>query len=276
VDQLPDLTGPRPPAPVAARPIFSGPAGRALELLSLSRGQAALDLSLTLLVALVVPFGLHLAVLLVADGDPSGTLDWAAPVHKWLDALLLVGLAAYFVYRHNLPAAAFGMRADRPVRQALWAIPTLGAVYAAFITMMVVVGVLILLCPELQQDLEQRIRFMKLLPLEDWSFTVLLMVPVAIHEEMLFRGLLIPLLRRVGCGWIGAVLLSSAIFALLHVTQGWLGVIQIFGVGAALGLFFVLSRSLLAVMIAHLLFNLFQLQLMRLLFPWLENLSGSS
>jgi membrane protease YdiL (CAAX protease family) len=74
----------------------------------------------------------------------------------------------------------------------------------------------------------------------------------------------------VGCGWTGAILLSSALFASLHIAQGWLGIVQIFPVGLALAVFFVLTRSLTAVILAHFLFDLVQTQLARLLWPALE------
>ncbi len=100
--------------------------------------------------------------------------------------------------------------------------------------------------------------------------TVALLVPVAIHEETLFRGLLIPYLHRVGLGWPVAVLVSAAVFAALHITQGWLALPQIFAVGLILGGFFIWSRSLLAVMIAHFLFDLIQTELARFLLPWAQ------
>ena len=142
--------------------------------------------------------------------------------------------------------------------------------YGAMIPMIVAITVLVMLRPELQGDLMRRREFMQQIPLQSLGQMVLLLIPVAIHEELLFRGLLIPYLRRVGCGWTGAILLSSALFASLHIAQGWLGIVQIFPVGLALAVFFVLTRSLTAVILAHFLFDLVQTQLARLLWPALE------
>ena len=65
--------------------------------------------------------------------------------------------------------------------------------------------------------------------------------------------------------WSAAIVISSAIFAVLHFDQGWIGVIQIMGVGTVFAVFFVLSRSLSAVVIAHFTFNFLQFQMMRLI-----------
>ena len=71
--------------------------------------------------------------------------------------------------------------------------------------------------------------------------------------------------------WWLAVLISSAIFGALHLPQGVLGALQIAGIGATLGLIFVWSRSLLAVTIAHFIFNFVQFQLIRIL-PHLQKI----
>ncbi len=258
---------------IAARPVLyaSAPAAPGpLDLSCLLRRNAALDLALLLVVALLIPFGFDLAAALSFPEAVDLSFSFLVIVRKWFDALLLVALTAYFVYRQRVPAAAFGLQRDRLGVQALWALPTLLAIYVVFMVFMVVIGVVLMFYPELQKDLIRRVDFMEMLPLNDVTTAVLLLIPVAIHEELLFRGLLLPYLHRVGCSWGLAVFLSSAVFAALHLTQGWLGVLQVFGVGAVLGAFFVLTRSALAVMLAHFLFNFIQLQLARVLMPWLE------
>ena len=242
-----------------------------LGLAAVPRRSAALDLVLLIVVALVVPFGFELAAQLAVGNPPEIGFDAHVLVlRKWFDALLLVVLAGYFVCRNRISAVAFGLRIDHLGRQGLWGGATLLAAYAAFLPAVLVVLVLVTTYPEYQQDLVHRARFIQALPLNDLTTILLLLVPVAIHEELLFCALLIPYLHRMGCGWPVAVLISSTIFAALHVTQGWLGVAQIFGVGVALGLFFVLSRSALAVICAHFLFDLIQTLLARFLLPWIE------
>ena len=274
--EIPPGLGHFSPPIITARPValpaaVAESAPRPLELASLSRRDAALDLVLVLVAALVFPFGASLAAYLLEGGETARPLETGPLVlAKWFDALLVVWLAAYFVYRQRLTSAAFGLQADGLRRQVLWSMPTLLAMYGAMIPMVVAITVLVMLRPELQGDLMRRKEFMQRIPLQSLADTVLLLVPVAIHEELLFRGLLIPYLRRVGCGWTGAILLSSGLFASLHVAQGWLGIVQIFPVGLTLAVFFVLTRSLTAVILAHFLFDLLQTQLARLLWPSLE------
>ena len=191
-------------------------------------------------------------------------------VDKWTSALLALACAASLLRWHSLSPASFGLHVERFAAQTAWGIAALVAVYVAFGLSLVAVTILIAAVPSLQQDLAARGEFLALLPVHDTLGAILLLIPVAIHEELLFRGLLLPYLRRVGCSWTAAVLVSAAIFASLHVTQGWLAIPQIFCVAVALGTVFVVSRSLSAVMIAHFLFDFLQLQLIRVLWPWLE------
>ncbi len=245
-----------------------------LDLVALSRREAALDLALLALVALLLPIGFELAAAFTLPEVPQVALGNVIIMQKWFDAALLVVLAGYFVYRQHVPAAAFGVHWQRPARQALWAVPALLAVYGVFLVFVVAITALALYYPQLEKDdLVRRTEFLKLLPVNDTLAIVLLLIPVAIHEELLFRGLLIPYLHRVGCNWVVAVLISTAVFAVLHFNQGWLGTIQVFGVGAVLGACFVLTRSLLAVVLAHFFFDLLQFQLVRVLQPWLEQLN---
>ncbi|MCK4342704.1 MAG: CPBP family intramembrane metalloprotease [Phycisphaerae bacterium] len=248
-----------------------------LDLTTLSRRDAALDLALVLMVGLVAPWGYQLAVVLLIGLDSAGEPPAALLViGKYFDALLVIALAGYFIYRQRLAAAAFGLQLNRLNHQVLWSAPTLAAMYAVMLPTVLAIAALVQLFPALEEDLENRREMMEFITKPALAELILLLIPVAIHEELLFRGLLIPYLRRAGCGWGLAIFISTAIFAVLHVTQGWLGVIQIFGVGAVLGVFFVLSRSLLAVIIAHFLFDLLQTQLARFLLPWLEDLAENA
>jgi len=62
------------------------------------------------------------------------------------------------------------------------------------------------------------------------------------------------------------VLISSLVFAALHIDQGLAGVFQVLGVSVVLALAFILTRSLCVVTIAHFAFNFLQFQLMRVIF----------
>ncbi len=270
---------PEPQAAVMARPIGALPYSPGpqhplrLDLGDLTRRDAALDLTLILLVAIVIPFGLELAAAGMVDEQPTFDLGRLLIVRKWFDAALLVGLAGYLLLRHRLPPAGLGLRTDGIGQQSLWALATWLGVCVVFYGSVLVIAPLVLLHPSLEQDVLNRTRFLELLPIRTLRDTVLLLIPVAIHEELLFRGLFIPYLRRIGCSWTAAILIPTTIFALFHLTQGWLAVVQIFGVGAVLGVFFVLSRSVPAVVAAHFLFDFLQVQLAHWVLPRVQQLA---
>jgi membrane protease YdiL (CAAX protease family) len=279
---VPEQPSSPPPEAVMARPVgVSGPplpptipyarAARGLnplELPDVPLRAAKLDLGLIVLVMLIVPFGSELVAAAVLNVEPGADLLSMVPVliiRKWSDALLAGGLAAYLLVRNHLPAASFGLRTDRWLPQLGWAAVGLAGIYGYMIVAMMVLLFWVALFPQLQHDLEHRLDMVRDLPVHNLSLSILLLVPVAIHEEVLFRGLLLPYVRRWLGSWWPAVLLVSVAFGSLHLTQGVLGAIQVFGVGVILCLIFIFSRSLSAVMIAHFLFDLLQFQLIRVI-----------
>lgn len=94
----------------------------------------------------------------------------------------------------------------------------------------------------------------------DWASLGLLVLPtVAIFEELLFRGVLIGGLEA-GLGvspWVLG-LVSSVLFAIGHVLQGLGGLVAAFLLGLFLAGTFILTESLLVVIIAHYLVNLIE------------------
>lgn len=267
---------------VTARPITCsfppapGPPPDPRTLPQLTRRQAALDLALVVTVGLVVPGGFELAARLSADEPSLALAEFSGliVVHQWFGALLAIALAAYLVYRHELSAAALGLQAERLGRQFVWGALTLGVVYGVLGAVALVAMMLSSLLPGIEEDIAQRKEFLDLFPVDNVALTLLLMLPVAIHEEVLFRGLLLPYLRRVGLSWTGAVLVSTGIFAVLHLDQGWTGIGQVFVIGVVLAVCFLRSRSLLAVVLAHFAFNVVQIQVVvRYVVPVLDRLS---
>lgn len=277
------IAQPSPPlaAPPTPPPSPSAPPPDPRTLPDLSRRQAALDLGLVVTLGLVVPHGFELAARLSAAGSEAESalpdFNWLIVTHQWFGALLAVSLAAYLVYRHHVPAAAFGLQPQRLGRQLLHGAATLGALYGVLAAVMIVVWMFALLVPGLEHEFDQRKEFLGLLPIDNLPATLLLMLAVAIHEELLFRGLLLPYLRRVGLSWTVAVLASTGVFAVLHIDQGAVGIAQVFCVGLVLALGFLWSRSLTAVILAHFAFNVVQIQVVvRYLMPAIERLSEGS
>jgi len=92
---------------------------------------------------------------------------------------------------------------------------------------------------------------------EPWVFVVaglqaVVIAPLA--EEFLYRGLLLMTLTRY-VGIAAALVVSSAVFALAHFTAEPQAVLPLFFLGMALGYIAYRTRSLVAPVIAHALFN---------------------
>lgn len=251
------------PVPYAAVEPLAAP----LELRYLTRREAALDLSLVLLATIVTHYLPALAVWVQQGGLGPAEFDATVLIAKWSEAVLAAGLAAYLLLRQRIRPASFGLRGDDAPGQIAWALLTFFAMYAVFLA---VGAALVALTPEestlLRRELSRRTEFFRTLPTESSSLTtILLLAAVAVHEELLFRGLLLTYLRRVTGRWWSAVAITSLLFAALHFPQGWLAMVQIAGLALVLCGLFIASRSLLAVMLAHFLFDLCQMQIVRLL-----------
>ncbi len=273
------LPGERPPDIILARPVRVSPSPvveparlrSPLELPALSRFDATLDLGLVVLAALLVPIALQ-AGARIALGDYRLDPSFIPLLifQKWLDALLVTGMAGYLVLRQRISPTTFGLRTRGAVGQLYWSIGGLASTYLWLFITVVWLRILVWLYPPLLEHLLERTKVERLLPVESLIKTTLLLIPVSIHEELLFRGLLLPYLRRIVGSWWVAVAVSSILFAALHFDQGWMAMIQILGVGTIWGVLFVQSRSLPAVILAHFAFDFVQFQLIR----WMEWVQG--
>ena len=75
-------------------------------------------------------------------------------------------------------------------------------------------------------------------------------VSAGVCEELLIRGFLLHFLQAF-VGLYGAVILSSVLFGLCHIYQGWTNVLRTGFVGLVLALVFVLTESLLIAIVLH-------------------------
>ena len=82
-----------------------------------------------------------------------------------------------------------------------------------------------------------------------------LSVAAGVGEEVAYRGYAIPVLVPV-LGPVGALLLTSVVFGVLHTYQGALGVLRTTVMAAVLAGGFLLSGSLLPVIVAHVLIDM--------------------
>lgn len=218
-----------------------------------------------MLTAIVAHYAPQAFLLLSRERPELPTVDWSIAVAKWLEAVLVVGILCYFVFRQGNPAAAHGLRADRCGRQLGWGVLAWIGIYVYILATMLAFAALLMATSDAQAEIQKRVEFAKKLPLYDPWLMLVLLSAVAIHEELLFRGLLLPLLRRATGRWWAAIGLSSVLFGVLHFPQGWIAALQITGVSIVLSLFFIASRSVSSVILAHFLFDYCQMLLMRLL-----------
>lgn len=85
---------------------------------------------------------------------------------------------------------------------------------------------------------------------ERWLWLVMSLV-AAVGEESLFRGFVMTRVRRYCSGWVPALLLSSIGFGLVHVYQGWAGIVLAGTYGVIFGLVVIRRGSLWPCLIAH-------------------------
>lgn len=80
---------------------------------------------------------------------------------------------------------------------------------------------------------------------------VLLAVSAGVCEEIVFRGFMIPALFSRTNSLVAAVIISSAVFGVLHIHQRPAGALRATLLGGALALTFVSSGSIYPAMVAH-------------------------
>ena len=115
--------------------------------------------------------------------------------------------------------------------------------------------------PEFAEQMnENASRLLELLP-EDLSLfqMIALMTAVGFYEELIFRGFIMTRLRRVTGSWTIAVIVSSAVFAVLHLIDQTASAVVFVGLlSIILSLVTIWTRSIIPAIVAHFLFNLSQ------------------
>ena len=141
----------------------------------------------------------------------------------------------------------------------------LGALVVAYGLIAVTMQLLWFLWPDMPREMvENARRIMELVPkLGPLEFIPLTAI-IGVYEELVFRGFLMTRLRRATGGWTIAVVLSTAVFTALHAfdqTSSALIVVAILSV--VFSVVTIWRRSIVPAIIAHALFNLSQLLLLR-------------
>ena len=210
-------------------------------------------------VALCSGFPTQLAVAagLVAVGITPGTgrtgelsLPYVVAL-SLADAVLLIGLITLCLLRHGeRPYAAFlGARPQlREARLGLALVPV--AVVLATATL----GALHTFWPWISNVPVNPIEALIRSPRDALILLVVAVVAGGIREELQRAFILRRFEQRLGGGWVGLVVFSSA-FGLGHYIQGWDAAIVTALLGALWGALFLLRRSVVASMVSHAGFN---------------------
>lgn len=87
-------------------------------------------------------------------------------------------------------------------------------------------------------------------------FWIAVCVGAPFFEEFLFRGFMLEGMARSRLGLTGAVIITSAIWAVIHMQYGWFEIISIFFIGIILCIAKIKSKSLYVPIAMHMLMNL--------------------
>lgn len=272
---------PRPPAdshtpaqaiPVA-RPIFDAPppspllgppgarADHPLHLRDLTRWDALLDLAM-MAVALVAFEGLATVVVLLfmgADFDP----DSASGMEMLRSALLplvfgraVVVLVAVglIIKLRRLRLASVGAAGQRFFLNA--AIGVVAAPVCAAVVFGVMMTLILLVPSAMEAQVENVDRLHRMVP----DLTVLgalgLACAIGVYEELLFRGFIMPRIRRLTGGWFTAVLLTTVLFTWLHAAdQMWTALVAISTLSVLFSVLTIVTRSIVPSIVAHMLWD---------------------
>jgi uncharacterized protein len=92
-------------------------------------------------------------------------------------------------------------------------------------------------------------------PLLFWLAFPAVTIGAPLAEELVFRGQLFAALARSRAGYSGALLITSALWSLLHITEPWLAVGIIFMMGLVLGALLIRFGSLWVTIACHGIWN---------------------
>ncbi len=92
----------------------------------------------------------------------------------------------------------------------------------------------------------------------EWVLIIIPLLVAVMVEEFLFRGLLIGGFQLVVNPWVMAIA-SSVLFGLMHSPQGILGIVLTGLVGMVFAALFIITSSLLPVIVAHFVINFLQI-----------------
>lgn len=234
-------------------------------LCSQSRLAALADCGVVLLIFLMFEVGFTTLIALTKGvsvfEDPSQLKPMLLPMMAARVGFYVVGAALLLLLRRQRPACVGASLRELPLNTL---IGIAGA--GAMLGVAVLFGlVLFVLFPEQRDRLDDNTeRLRAFVPNLSIGGFALLAMFVSLNEELLFRGLLMPRLRRLLGSWWAAVLSSTVIFTGLHLfDQEWFVLPMIAVLSVVMSLLTIWRRSLVPAIVMHAGFNFSQFMLLQ-------------
>ncbi len=164
-------------------------------------------------------------------------------------AIIGVAFIMLFIYMKKQLTSAQYLELQMPLNPIKTFLKWIGVMLIVFVLMEVVAQLLEHETPEFMS---------KVYGSTNNKFALWIAVGVAapLFEEFLFRGFLLEGLRRTFLGVIGAVLLTSASWAIIHMQYGWFEIGTIFIIGIIFSIAKLKSKSLYIPIAMHMFMNL--------------------
>ncbi len=170
-----------------------------------------------------------------------------------LRAIVAVSIVVLILRKRLQGAATIGLSLRRVfVDMAIGVGATPLVVGVVFVVMSMLLLIWSQLRGEMQSNAEQ---ILTIIPrLHPLGFVALALL-VGIYEEVVFRGFLMTRLRRATGSWILAVVLSSAIFVALHISQVPAALIAVTILSVSFSVLTIWRRSIVPAIVTHTLWN---------------------
>lgn len=172
-----------------------------------------------------------------------------------IDMVLVLGLVYLFLRAHREGVGRFLLGPRRPLREVLLG---LALIPAAFLLVVLVLGTILAIQPELHNVPVNPFQRMMQTPRDAAIFAVVVMLAGGVREEVQ-RAFIIRRFDQYLGGPVLGIVLFSAVFGLGHVDQGYAAAIATGVLGGAWGWVYWTRRSVVAPIVSHAGFNLAQL-----------------
>lgn len=222
-------------------------------MLHLASGQTLFDLALVAYAVLVLP------VLSAINGRKLAQ-DAQAPLARRYTRMMLRGwltvAALGALWRvTNRPLSALGLDIPLSLGGKIGLLAAGVAILAAIVVQLLLPRVI---TAERRARLREQMRAIKILPRSTLELVLFLGVSLTagVWEELIYRGFLMGFVGAYA-GIVGAVIVSTLIFGIGHIYQGWRGALNAGTLGLLFGVGYALSHSLWWLIAIHALVDMF-------------------